>query len=53
MTREKGDERKRALPAPHAIVIWLPTKQLGFVMNSFKHVHAFQFELEFGSVVGF
>ena len=53
MTREKGDKRKRALPAPDAIVICLPTRQLGFVMNSFKHVHAFQFELEFGSVVGF
>lgn len=28
-----------------------PTKYLGFLRNSFKRVHAFQIELEFGSIV--
>ena len=28
----------------------LPTKHLGVLKNSFKHVRAFQIELEFGSV---
>ena len=32
------------------IVICLPTKHLGVLMNSFKRVRAFQIELEFGSV---
>ena len=31
-------------------VICLPTKQLGVLMNLFKHVCVFQIELEFGSV---
>ena len=31
------------------IVIWLPTKHLGVLMNSFKRVRALQIELEFGS----
>jgi len=32
------------------IVICLPTENLGVLMNSFKHVRAFQIELEFGNV---
>ena len=32
------------------IVICVPTKHLGVLLNSFKHVRAFQIELEFGSV---
>ena len=32
------------------IVICLLPKHLGVLMNSFKRVHAFQIELEFGSV---
>ena len=31
------------------IVICLPTKHLGVLMNSFKRVRALQIELEFGS----
>ena len=33
------------------IVICLPTKHLGVLMNSFKRVRVLQIELEFGSVV--
>ena len=32
------------------ILICLPTKHLGVLMNSFKRVRALQIELEFGSV---
>ena len=31
-------------------IAFLPTKHLRVHMNSFKRVHAFQIELEFGSV---
>ena len=30
-------------------LLFLPTKHIGVPMNSFKRVHAFQIELEFGS----
>ena len=46
--------RKRLSSEPERIcnyfVICLPTKQLGVLMNLFKHVCVFQIELEFGSV---
>ena len=32
------------------IIICLLPKHLGVLMNSFKRVHAFQIELDFGSV---
>ena len=49
--QSKTDNFALAYAGPETnIVICLPTKHLGVLMNSFKCVCAFQFELEFGSV---